>query len=164
MEAMGQAARGAGRVYFAGGATAVLLGWRESTIDVDLVFDPEPAGIFEALQRIKDELDVNIELAAPHHFIPPLPGWRERSPFIAAAGPIQFHHYDLHAQALSKIERGHVQDAADLAAMLDRGLVLRERLRELFRAIEPELARYPALDPATFRAKVERATGGAGGG
>ena len=31
----------------------------------------------------KDTLDVNVELAAPDQFIPALPGWRERSEFIA---------------------------------------------------------------------------------
>lgn len=36
MEALGAAAPADGRVYFTGGATAVLMGWRRSTIDVDL--------------------------------------------------------------------------------------------------------------------------------
>jgi hypothetical protein len=27
--------------------------------------DPEPAGVFEALAALKDELDINIELASP---------------------------------------------------------------------------------------------------
>jgi len=33
MAALGRAARGPGAIYLTGGATAVLLGWRESTID-----------------------------------------------------------------------------------------------------------------------------------
>ena len=36
MRELGQAVKVEGRVYFAGGATAVLYGWRETTIDVDL--------------------------------------------------------------------------------------------------------------------------------
>ena len=43
--------------------------------------------------------------------------------------------------------------------MLGRGLVDPQRLRELFAQIEPELYRYPALDPASFRRAVEEALG-----
>jgi len=41
MQALGAEADEAVRVYFTGGATAVLLGWRETTIDVDLRTLPE---------------------------------------------------------------------------------------------------------------------------
>lgn len=36
MQCLGQAVTSEGRVYFTGGVSAVLLGWRETTIDVDL--------------------------------------------------------------------------------------------------------------------------------
>ncbi len=41
MRFLGREARGNARVYFTGGATAVLMGWRDTTIDIDLRFDPE---------------------------------------------------------------------------------------------------------------------------
>ncbi|HET6613718.1 MAG TPA: hypothetical protein VFG83_17080, partial [Kofleriaceae bacterium] len=62
---LGNAARGPGRIYLTGGTSAVLEGWRRSTVDADLKLDPEPAGIFEGISRLKDALDVNIELASP---------------------------------------------------------------------------------------------------
>jgi len=65
MRALGNEARGEGRVYFTGGASAVLIGWRASTIDIDLKLDPEPPGAFEAIATLKDRLSVNVELAAP---------------------------------------------------------------------------------------------------
>lgn len=154
MTALGSAARGPGSVYFTGGATAVLLGWRETTIDVDLKLDPEPPGLFEALPRLKDELDLNIELASPDDFLPPLPDWRERSLFIETRGPLSFYHYDLRAQALAKIERAHAQDTLDVRSMLERGLVGREELRRAFEQMQPGLARYPAIDPAALRRKL----------
>jgi hypothetical protein len=144
-------------VYFTGGASALLLGWRQSTVDADLRLDPEPPGVFEALRRLKDELDMNIELASPQDFIPELPGWRERSLHIATEGPVEFLHYDFHAQALAKIERGHARDLDDLLEMGRRGLIRPERLEELFQAIVPELVRYPAIDPDAFRAKLRAA-------
>ena len=79
MAELGNRVRGPGRIYFAGGATALLHGWRSTTIDVDLKPDPEPPGLFEALAVLKDQLDINVELASPDQFIPALPGWRERS-------------------------------------------------------------------------------------
>ena len=68
MEALGRRASGPGAVYFTGGASAVLLGWRTATVDADLLLDPEPAGVFEAIAHIKDELSINIELASPADF------------------------------------------------------------------------------------------------
>ena len=40
--------------------------------------------------------------------------------------------------------------------MIARGLVEPGRARSLFDQIEPELYRFPAIDPASFRARVER--------
>lgn len=68
-----------------------------------------------------------------------------------------FPHFDPYAQALSKLERGHATDLEDVAAMLELGLVERPRLAELFLEIEPELYRFPAVDPSAFRRAVRDA-------
>lgn len=156
MRELGRAARGPTRIYFTGGCSAVLLGWRASTIDVDLDIRPESDDILRAIPQLKERLHINVELAAPTHFIPEVPGWETRSPFIAREGLIDFYHYDFYAQALSKIERSHARDVVDVQAMHDQGLIVPARLLELFAAIEPELYRYPAVDPRTFRAAVEK--------
>ena len=44
-----------------GGATAVLHGWRASTIDVDLKLVPDDDALLRALPRLKEELHVNLE-------------------------------------------------------------------------------------------------------
>ena len=72
MAALGKHVRGPGRIYLAGGATAVLHGWRDTTIDIDLKPDPEPPGLFEALGLLKEQLDINVELVGPDQFIPPV--------------------------------------------------------------------------------------------
>ena len=59
IEELGRACRGGGTIYLTGGATALLVGWRSSTIDVDLKLDPEPPGVFEAIREIKESLEVN---------------------------------------------------------------------------------------------------------
>jgi hypothetical protein len=40
---------------------------------VDIRLDPEPPGIFQAIAKMKKELNINIELASPQDFLPPIP-------------------------------------------------------------------------------------------
>lgn len=156
MSAMGRLTSGPGCIYLTGGATALLHGWRPMTVDVDLKGDPEPRRYFESIATLKEELSLNIELASPSDFIPALPGWRERSLFIARHGQLDFYHYDPYSQALSKLERAHSRDLSDVEAMLHDGLIAKAPLLDFFSHIEPELIRYPALDPGSFRQAVER--------
>ena len=108
-----------------------------------------------AIPVLKEKLSLNVELASPDQFIPELPGWRERSVFIDQIRRISFFHYDFYSQALAKLERSHVKDLLDVQEMLRRGFIERRELLRLFSAIEPDLYRYPAVDPPTFREAVE---------
>ncbi len=156
MRALGGAVASECRVFLTGGATSVLLGWRDSTIDVDLKLIPETGEILRSLPALKERLRMNIELASPDDFIPELPGWQERSRFIRQERGLAFFHYDFYAQALAKIERGHQTDLEDVYEMIHSGLVEPRRLLELFSAIEDQMYRYPALDATSFRQAVER--------
>jgi hypothetical protein len=142
-----------------GGASAVLEGWRGSTADVDLRFEPDLDELLRELPALKEDLGVSIELASPPDFIPELPGWRERSPLVFKEGNVAVHHFDFYSQALSKIERGFGQDLDDVERMIESRLVRPARLREFYGTIEPELYRYPAIDPPAFRRKVDAALG-----
>jgi hypothetical protein len=64
-----------------------------------------------------------------------------------------------HAQVLSKLERGPAKDLDDARRFLERGLVEPSRLLELFEAIEPQLYRYPAVDPAAYCEAIEELVG-----
>ncbi|HEX7244742.1 MAG TPA: hypothetical protein VF245_04150 [Solirubrobacterales bacterium] len=105
------------RMYLTGGATAVLEGWRDSTIDIDVRFEPDSDSALQEIKKLKERLGVNVELASPLDFIPPLPDWQSRM-----------------------VRSGRVEPA---------------KLLELFEAIEPELFRFPAVDPPSLRAAVE---------
>jgi hypothetical protein len=61
---------------------------------------------------------------------------------------------DLLSQALAKIERGHTRDLEDALAMVERGLVDPEAIRTAFDEIEPQLYRFPSIDPADYRQRV----------
>jgi hypothetical protein len=138
--ALGGEARVRMTMYLTGGATAVLSNWRETTVDVDMRLEPEE----------------NVELVSPSDFIPELPGWRERSPFLFSEGLLDVRNYDPYSQALCKLERAFAHDLADVDSMLRSHMIDRSRALELFEVIEPLLFRYPAIDPASFRARVER--------
>lgn len=150
MDYLGTRARRATAIYFTGGATAVWYGWRETTIDVDLKIVPERDEVFRLLPEAKELLKMNIELASPADFLPELPGWESRSPFIAQQGKMSFYHYDPYAQVLAKIERGHAQDQEDVASFFRAKLVEADRLLECLETAKQGLYRYPAVDPAGF--------------
>jgi hypothetical protein len=152
------------RLYFTGGATAVLLGWRASTIDVDILIVPDEDRLLRALPELKERLEINIELACPAHFIPELAGWQERSLFITQEGKLSVFHYDLYAQALAKIERGHTLDVSDVEEMFRRGLIEPTQMVRHFEAIVAQLYRYPAIDPRAFRQALQNIVDAFGSG
>lgn len=154
---LGRVSHSDATLYLTGGATAVIQGWRPTTIGVDIRLEPGSDELLRRIVTLKEELDLNVELASPPDFIPELPGRRERSPLVLREGALTVRHFDLYSQALAKIERGFTQDLDDVASMLEHRLVQRARAIELFEEIEPLLFRYPAIDPESFRAKVARA-------
>ena len=159
LDELARASREATTVYLVGGTTAVEYGWRATTNDVDLLLDPERDEVVRAASGLKDRLQVNIEFASPLDFLPPLPGWQDRSPFVAQLGSLTVRHFDLYSQALAKLERGFDQDRRDVRAMFERGLIEGSEMRRLFAAIEPALYRFPAVDQRGLRAEVDRVTG-----
>jgi len=155
MSALARHATGEVDVFLVGGTSAVLVGWRATTIDVDLVFRPESEAMLRAIPLLKERLQLNVELASPDLFIPVPPGWEQRSPVITRLGRVTFRHYDFVAQALAKIERGHARDLADVHAMHAHGLINTASVRAQFELMEPELFRFPAIDPPSFRRAVD---------
>ncbi|HEX7276884.1 MAG TPA: hypothetical protein VF244_05870 [Acidimicrobiales bacterium] len=160
LSGLGRAAREPTTAYLTGGSTAVLLGWRDSTIDIDLKLVPDSGSLLRAVPALKEELEVNVELASPDLFLPVPAGWEDRSPWEVTEGVLVVRHFDLTAQAMAKIERGHARDLDDVRAMLERGLVEGEGLLAYLDAIEDELYRFPAVDPRSLRRAVEAAAHG----
>jgi hypothetical protein len=153
---LGRASRGPARVYLTGGATMVLMvGSRPTTADIDLVFVPDRDELLRAIPSLKETLKINVELASPAHFIPALPGWEGRSVFVTREGQLDVFHYDPYSQALAKAERGFEKDLEDVRQLIAKGAVDPARARDLFQQIEPQLYRFPALDPARFRRHVD---------
>lgn len=141
-------------MYLTGGATAVLEGWRESTVDIDVRFEPDSDEPLRRIAELKEELALNVELASPLDFLPELPGWRERSRFRFREGNLEVFDFDLYSQALSKLERGFELDLEDVGNMVESGELYPKKLLKLLEAIEDELFRFPAVDPKALRESV----------
>jgi len=154
LSALGSLSAQPATAYVVGGGTAVLEGWRATTIDVDLYLEPEAEELLRAIPRLKEDIGINVEFASPLDFLPELPGWRDRSPFVAQEAQLTVRHFDLYAQAMAKLERGFDQDLTDVQAMVDRGLVVPSELLRLFDAVADGLYRFPAVDGEELRAAV----------
>lgn len=154
---LGKVAPSRTAIYLTGGATAVLEGWRESTVDIDILVEPDSDPVMRRISELKEELGINVELASPLDFLPPLPEWRARSRSRFREGEVEIYDFDLYSQALSKIARGFDLDLEDVAQMRARGLIEPDTLRRLHAAIEPDLFRFPALDRASLREKLDNA-------
>ena len=142
------------RIYLVGGGTAVLEGWRESSIDADLYAKQDD--IFRDVQGIKERLHLNIEFARPEDFVPPLEGTESRHVFIETVGRVSFYHYDPYAQLLSKVVRGFARDLADARAFIASGMVDPEQFRQLVAAVPESIySKYPRLSSAAVRAAVD---------
>jgi hypothetical protein len=147
------------RVYLVGGGTAVLEGWRESSIDADLYAPQEQ--ILRDVQAIKERLAINIEFERPEGFVPPLEGSDSRHVFVQTVGRVSFYHYDPYAQLLSKVVRGFARDLADAQAFVASGMVEPGRFRKLVQEIpETVYSRYPWLTPAGVGSAVDHFGGG----
>lgn len=152
---LGRAVAPGTRMYLTGGATAVLEGWRDSTVDIDVRFEPDSDAALSRIKDLKEELAVNVELASPLDFLPPLDGWQDRSRFRFREGNLEVFDFDPYSQALSKLQRGFELDLKDVQSMVSSGQVEPERLLELYEGVESELFRFPAVDPPSLRAAVE---------
>ena len=70
MTALAREATADVNVFLVGGTSAVLLGWRDSTMDVDLAVRPENDAMLRAIPHLKERLHLNVEFASPDLFIP----------------------------------------------------------------------------------------------
>ena len=154
MKSVGETLRRRATFYLTGGSTAILYGFREGTIDIDIAGDMDE--LFEHIPKIKERLKINVELAKPTDFVPGLPGEESRHVPIGTFGKATFMHFDPYAQAFSKIVRGHETDIADAKALVAANLVEAKKLCEMVKQLpDRSFARYPRLNRPSVEAAVE---------
>lgn len=154
---LGRRAEAPTQLFLVGGSSALLHGWRSSTVDVDMRLEPDSGAVARAIPEIKERLALSVEFASPLDFLPPLPGWRDRCRFLRQEGKLAIFEFDFYSQALAKIERGFETDLADVRSMVAEGLVEPKTLHSLFMAIAGECYRFPAVDVKTLAEDLARA-------
>lgn len=154
MTSVGRMMKKHATLYLTGGATAILYDFREGTIDIDIAGDMDE--LFSYLPKLKERLQVNIEMAKPTDFVPGLPDEKNRHIRIGTFGRVTFMHFDPYAQAFSKIVRGHQTDISDVKALTTTGLVEIKKLCAMVKALpDSSFARYPRLTRPAVEAAVE---------
>lgn len=161
IESLGERSKATATIYLVGGTSAVLKAWRPTTRDIDMRVEPESATgtIGDAIVDIKRDLGISVEFSSPMDFLPELPGWRDRSPFVEQVGPLTFRHFDFYGQALAKVRRGIDHDAGDVAAMIRDELVEPARAWGFYDEIRTDFRRFPSIDEPSFEARMTVAFG-----
>lgn len=155
---LGRRVKQPGKLYLTGGAALVHAGIRgngATTADIDMKLDAaNEAETQEALRQLKNELDIDLELAWPGDFIPTPPSWEASSRYVGRYGALDVFYLDFVTLALAKISRGSERDLRDVEALAQSGDVTREALLEAAEAIRPALGRghYFNVDPDRFEA------------
>jgi hypothetical protein len=104
------------RMYLTGGVTAVLEGWRQSTVDVDVRFEPDSDAALRRLASLKEELSANVELESPLDFLPPLANWQDRCRFRFRESNLEVFDFDPTLCRFPAVDPGRLREAVESLA------------------------------------------------
>lgn len=157
LQQLGRAYRKPGRLYLVGGAALVHANIRSGFtqyIDIQVAASNE-GELIVAIQRLIQQMQINIEFASPKDFIPLPLQWESHAQFVGRYGSIDVFYFDFYSIALSKMERGNTRDIEDVKLLVQQKRIT---LPELDRAYQEVLAqlgkgRYPKITPERFAAR-----------
>ena len=87
-----------GRLFLVGSSALVHKGLRARMVEVDIAIEADDAGtLFDAVRRLKDEMQINVELASPGDFVPLPAGWHERSLWVGRYDALDVFYFDFYA-------------------------------------------------------------------
>src|SRR6266702_2159679 len=130
LQQLGRAFRKPARLYLVGGAALVHLGVRPGfTQDIDIQVSGANEGeLIVAIQRLIDQMQINVEFASPVDFIPLPSGWERHARYVGRYGMIDVFYFDFYSIALSKIERGNSRDIADVRLLVQEKIITLQEL------------------------------------
>jgi len=151
---LGRNFRKPGRLYLVGGAALVHRGVRPGfTQDIDIQVSGASEGeLIVAIQRLVQQMQVNVEFASPGDFIPLPSQWEMHSPYVGRYGGVDVFYFDFYSIALSKIERGNSRDIADVKLLVEQGIIALDELDTTYQEVFTQLGkgRYPRVTPQRF--------------
>ena len=159
LQHLGRTFRKSGRLYLVGGAALVHAGVRPGfTQDIDIQVSGANEGeLIIAIQRLIQQLQVNVEFASPVDFIPLPTQWQTHAQFIGRYGGVDVFYFDFYSIALSKIERGNNRDIADVRLLVQEGIIQLQELDTAYSEVLAQLGkgRYPRITPQRFSERYQ---------
>jgi len=133
---------------------------RQSTSDIDytaITEDEQAADELEqAVRSLKNDLDVNVEPAAPHDFLP-VPAWaRERGRFVGQYGPVAVYYYHLPSLVLAKVARGYEQDLDDAEKLIRAAGVTWQEIEQTWREMRASPRGWLRYEPEEVERRLEQ--------
>lgn len=143
-----------GRLYLVGGAALVHAGVRPGfTVDIDVQVGGKNEGeLIVAIQRLIQQMQINVEFASPADFMPLPSDWEMHAQYVGRYGEIDVFYFDFYSIALSKIERGNSRDIADVRLLVQQKVIALDELDIAYQEVLAQLGqgRYPKLTPQRF--------------
>lgn len=143
-----------GRLYLVGGAALVHMGVRAgNTQDIDVdVHAANEDEMLETIRKLKETMNINVELSSPADFIPVPSQWESNARYIGRYGMIDVFYFDFYSIALSKIQRGSTRDITDVRLLLRQGIITLSQLDAVYSEVLPFVGKkpYSKLDPKQF--------------
>jgi hypothetical protein len=154
LQQLGRTFRKPARLYLVGGAALVHLGVRPGfTQHIDIqVSGANEGDLIVAIQRLIQQMQVNVEFASHVDFIPLPTQWETHAQFVGRYGTIDVFYFDFYSIALSKIERGNNRDIADVKLLVHQGRITLNELDIAYQEVLSQLGkgRYPRITPQRF--------------
>jgi len=154
LQQLGRTFRKPGRLYLVGGAALVHAGVRPGfTQDIDIeVGGANEGDLIISIQRLIQQMQINIEFASPKDFIPLPVQWETHAQYVDRYGQIEVFYFDFYSIALSKIERGTTRDIEDVKLLVQQQRIALDELDIAYQEVLGQLGkgRYPKITPERF--------------
>ena len=154
LQQLGRTFHKPGRLYLVGGAALVHAGVRPGfTQDIDIqVGGVNEGDLIVGIQRLIQQMQINIEFASPGDFIPLPSQWETHAQYVGRYGQIEVFYFDFYSIALSKIERGTTRDIEDVKLLVQQQRIALDELDAAYQEVLAQLGkgRYPKITPERF--------------
>ena len=154
LQQLGRTFRKPGRLYLVGGAALVHAGVRAGftqVIDIQ-VGGANEGDLIISIQRLIQQMQINIEFASPKDFIPLPSQWEAHAQYVGRYGEVEVFYFDFYSIALSKIERGTTRDIEDVKLLVQQQRIGLDELDAAYQEVFAQLGkgRYPKVIPERF--------------
>ena len=113
--------------------------------------------MFQTIQQLKQQLNINVEFASPGDFLPLPHNWQSMSRYVGRYGTVEVFYFDFYSLALSKIARANSRDLQDVTLLLQQQVINLSELDQAAHEVASQMGKgnYRRLDPNDFLARYQ---------